>query len=71
MNSWLEQLVLEAEEVCKFRGHELKEWTVKGTKAFTECKNCSMTVTCNSDPLPNQTDIVGEAVAIHCGGKGI
>ncbi len=71
MDKFLKELITEAENCCEFRGHELDDWIVGNNKAWNKCIHCHMAVTCNSKPLPNQTNIVGEAVAISCGDKRI
>lgn len=30
------------------------------------CQDCGATVSCRSNPLPNQADIAGDAVAVDC-----
>ena len=63
----LERLRLEALGSCKFRGHNMKrfEHYTKG-RCCSSCKVCEKAVSVIVKPAPNEIDIGGEAVALHC-----
>jgi len=62
-----QRLIKEAKESCKFRGHQMKPFSHKYAKwSSSKCKICGMFCHVNADPLPNEIDISGEAVALHC-----
>ena len=59
------------EAVVANRGHVLNHtWTVYISSyrltAYIECVKCGKGVQVNTNPLPNQIDIGGEAVAVGC-----
>ncbi len=63
----LERLRLEALRSCKFRGHEMQQFSRKYRHWWSSaCKACGKTVYLNDDVRPNELDIHGEAVALHC-----
>jgi len=63
----LERLIREAKESCKFRGHKMKPFSHKYKMwSSSECKICHMEVVVKVDPAPNDINIGGEAVALHC-----
>lgn len=70
-----ERLRKETLEGCRFRGHKMKlKWKrarlipFKWDLAEWECSNpdCSAYVQVNCNPAPNEIDIAGNAVALHC-----
>lgn len=65
----LQRLKLEAIGSCKFRGHTMNEWSDSddGKSSATDCSACGMIVHVDTDPAPNDIDVGGEAVALHCG----
>ena len=62
----LERLKHEALESAQFRGHTMRRFSNFGHKAMTDCIVCGAVVTVNARPLPNEIDIGGNAVAVHC-----
>lgn len=63
----LERLRKEALESCNFFEHNMETFTRKYRHWWkSRCKNCGMLVHLNDDPLPNEIDIYGEAVALTC-----
>jgi len=63
----VQRLIKEAKESCTFRGHQMKPFSHKYKKwSSSECKVCGMGCNVNTDPAPNEIDISGEAVALHC-----
>lgn len=71
-------LLKEAQETCKRLGRRMYpvEWIVEpepgdeyGKAVGTiECVFCGMQVVINTHPMPNEVDIGGKAVALHCSG---
>ena len=55
-------------ESCKFRGHKMQMTIESVTRkvAFYQCLICRKTMTVIYKPLPNETEISGEAVALNC-----
>lgn len=55
---------------ASFRGHNLMnfETTEKGNRAQSHCVFCKMRVHVIAKPQPNEIEIAGEAVALHCKG---
>jgi hypothetical protein len=64
----IEALKKEAIESAKFRGHTLSRFRTKrkGSWVISECRRCGRHVTVKTDPLPNEAEIMGEAVAVGC-----
>lgn len=66
----IKTLLRDATIAAHFRQHNLGEW--KSTNypnrimAWAQCKKCSMEVQVNTNPLPNEINIGGEAVALNC-----
>jgi len=70
-----QRLKKEAREAATWRGHDLgrfepsKFWT-RGDRfvatAYCKAPSCEAQVTVNTHPAPNQTDIMGDAVAVGC-----
>lgn len=64
----LERLRKEALESCNFRGHTMRSFSRKYRHWWdSECKKCDRQVCIIDNPAPNQIEISGEAVALHCG----
>ena len=63
----LDSLIKEAKECCKFRGHTMTrfEHYDKGLARST-CIHCLRAVWVNDNPMPNQVDICGGAIALNC-----
>lgn len=56
---------------CKFRGHDMNRFKQHDfflNRHYSHCKKCDMQVEVNRQPMPNQIDIGGEAVALTCTG---
>jgi len=67
----IQRLIKEAKESCTFRGHQMKPFSHKYKKwSSSECMVCGMICNVNADPAPNEIDICGEAVALHCRYEG-
>ncbi|KKN55877.1 hypothetical protein LCGC14_0577680 [marine sediment metagenome] len=63
----LERLRKEALETCRFRGHKMNQFNRKYRHWWSsECKTCKKRVHLNDEPYPNEINISGEAVALHC-----
>lgn len=63
----IERLRIEALESCNFRGHKMKPFSRKYRHWWdSECQDCGMSVLVNDAPLPNEIEIGGKAVAMHC-----
>ena len=69
-NSDLDRLKEEALESTTFRGHQMKPWKDygDGKQSMTLCSICERWVTVNTDPMPNEIDVGGSAVAMTCDG---
>jgi hypothetical protein len=69
MKKW-DELKKSALESCNFRGHKMGifGFTLKqrGMIGGSTCKKCGKMVFLNTNPLPNEIEISGEAVALHC-----
>jgi hypothetical protein len=64
-----DRLKKEAGDAAMFRGHWMDDWrNIDDATAFCSCARCGKTVSVNSNPMPNEIDIHGEAVALHCPG---
>jgi len=69
MNLDIKRLKIEAMESCNFRGHNMGEWQesfLPNYRGISKCKKCGKQVCILLNPLPNEIDIGGEAVAFHC-----
>jgi len=71
MPTTLRRLKLEALESCEFRGHRMGRfrriefWSSK-THAIAKCLDCPAQVMVITNPMPNEIDIFGDAVALNC-----
>ena len=64
----LDRLIKEAGESCQYRGHRMSRFqhTESQTQAYSYCRVCGCDVGVKTNPLPNEIDIGGEAVALDC-----
>jgi len=62
----IERLKREALEACRFRGHTMHPFINFGVTAYSQCKICGRSVAVHPYPRPNDIEIGGEAVALHC-----
>lgn len=70
----LQRLQKEAIKSVAFRGHMLGPWgissrrgaCVSATLACCTNSNCKAYVQVNANPMPNEIDIGGDAVALNC-----
>lgn len=66
----LEHLRREALKSTTFRGHRMRRFQYHRhagrTVGRSDCMLCGAGVVVNTKPLPNEIDIGGEAVALHC-----
>ncbi len=63
----LSRLEREALESCKFRGHNMMPfYKVKPGLYRSTCRKCCRDVDVITNPMPNETEISGEAVALNC-----
>ena len=71
MNDKLVELIMSAEQSTKLREHVLnKHWnlfpSLNRLIAHNHCIYCYKEVQVNTNPLPNDIDISGEAIALTC-----
>lgn len=63
-------LKAEAIEACQSRDHDMLKWEDDRTPnriiSTTKCKICDKYVQVNTNPLPNEIDISGDALALNC-----
>ena len=66
----LEELKHEAEVAAQVRGHKLGRWEDFGSPnrpyARNSCILCNKSIQVCPNPLPNEIDIGGEAIALNC-----
>ncbi len=65
----IDRLIRQAKVAATRRGHTPFRFThYKGSDylASTVCSKCLMYVGVNAKPMPNETEIGGEAVAVNC-----
>ena len=61
------EMIKEANEACEWRGHEMGGFVaISPYIAISHCKWCNKQVAVNTNPLPNEINIGGEAVALNC-----
>jgi hypothetical protein len=63
------RLKVEALGTCKFLGHNMGKFRQHSfflNRHFAHCHKCGMQAEINRQPMPNQIDIGGEAVALNC-----
>lgn len=71
MDNKLIELITSAEQSTKFREHVLsRDWklypSLNRLVAENKCIYCNREVRVNTNPLPNDIDISGEAIALTC-----
>lgn len=64
----------EANEACAARGHKVMEWSApyhgeSRSLQHASCSVCGLEVHIRMNPLPNEIEVGGEAVALNCGNK--
>jgi hypothetical protein len=65
--SSIKTLSREAHESAKFRGHDMTRFKrINHKQWYSECKNCHKTMIINIDPMQNEIDIMGNAIALDC-----
>ena len=77
MPTKIRRLKEEAIDACTWRGHKmvpfykipLNQIHLSRVYFTTHCEKCKMEVTVTPNPLPNEIDICGSAVALNCGDK--
>lgn len=65
----LRRLKVSALESAQWRKHKMGRFyrdSFWASKRHAECKACTMSLTVNTNPAPNEIDICGEAVALNC-----
>ncbi len=64
----MERLKQLAEESANWHEHDLGEWTLHPKKnvSWANCIDCRMSAIVNINPLPNEIDIGGPAIALNC-----
>lgn len=70
----IEKLKKQALVACHFRGHKMSKFTTMAVglgpddpvNCIAHCVRCGMEVQVLSEPLPNEIDIAGSAVAYGC-----
>ena len=62
----IDRLIKEARQSCEFRGHKMMRFKIEPNIAYSDCKVCGMGCSVIPRPSPNQINIGGRAVALHC-----
>lgn len=66
----LDRLIREAKESCAFRQHNMAQFSHKRHNgiwgAYSCCKNCGKGVQITLYPFPDEIEIGGGAIALHC-----
>ena len=66
----MDRLIKEARESCAFRQHNMARFSHKRHNgmplAYSWCKDCGMGVSVKPLTMPDEIEIGGEAVALHC-----
>lgn len=70
----IDRLKTEARATCKARGHEMTPFRLaigvsKREWYASECKVCNAWVFVINNPMPNETEISGPALAENCPGR--
>jgi hypothetical protein len=67
MSTRLTRLMTEAHEAAKFHEHEMTRFKKMSQNNYeSKCKNCYMHIWINLNPMPNDCEITGMAVACNC-----
>lgn len=66
--AYMQALMLQGKESAHWRGHNLGPWLMSDncTVANAQCVSCDKQCVIRENPLPNEIDIGGEAVAHGC-----
>jgi hypothetical protein len=71
----LSTLIKNATKGANSRGHLIGNWNIyhseRNSVANSKCILCGLELQCNSNPLPNQIDISGNALALNCAINGL
>ncbi len=66
----MRSLAAEAEQTASARGHFFSYWQLmpdrSSTQAYCVCLGCGKRIEINCKPLPNETELSGEALAVEC-----
>ena len=64
----LDRLIREARTACTARDHLMNRFVhaPSGERAYSECADCGKWVRVDTQPLPNDIEIGGPAVALDC-----
>lgn len=66
----IDRLKKDATESATWRNHTLGRWhhykSENRIVAISDCVKCNRTAVINTNPMPNEIDIGGEAVAVNC-----
>jgi hypothetical protein len=62
----IERLKKNALEYCTWRGHKMSHFVAWPRSYMAECKVCGLYVQVTLEPLPNEIQIGGTAVARTC-----
>jgi len=68
MSKTLNELKLEAQFAAGYRGHRLGKWQDGCRLSAADCEVCGLGVSVTPDPMPNEIDVGGRAVAMDCPG---
>jgi len=60
------KLMDQAKEIATSRGHKIIDWAIDKKGAYTTCAMCARSVTITTNPLPNEINIMGDAMAVDC-----
>jgi hypothetical protein len=61
------EILNEVEETVIWRGHKLTSWEQYGRNNYlASCIKCNAIARVNLNPLPNETEVSGKAVALEC-----
>ena len=68
MQSRLRRLKIEARKAACFRGHWMGRYAThdRGNMAVARCLHCGRQVCVVARPMPNECEIMGEAVTVGC-----
>ena len=69
MPSKIARLRREARADAEWRCHRLSRFQRSGNRFYARCGYCEKSVTIVERPLPNECEVMGEAVAVNCAAK--